>query len=217
MSRRGAATFLLPLAGEEPAPDSIRGGPASGTRQSASLAEWSIAAAALLLAALTFGRDYETVVLLATLAAAPLVAWVIAQDLRSFTIADGAIVSLAILALAVRVAARDSAIAIALDVLLTGGVLLAFREIYFRRRGFDGLGLGDVKLAAAGGLLVGAQAFAVALLAASLVALAGVAALHLVARDRVALAGRKLAFGALLAPAIYIVWLAQALPFLRGP
>ena len=170
-----------------------------------------------MLAALTFNRGYEIVVLATTLATIPLVAWIVVQDLRSFTIPDGAIVALAALALAVRVAAHDPALAIGLDVLLTGGVLLAFREIYFRRRGFDGLGLGDVKLAAAGGLLVGAQAFAFALLGASLLALAGVAALHVMARGRVALAGRKLAFGALLAPAIHLAWLSQALPFLQGP
>lgn len=178
--------------------------------------EWTVALAALALAALTVSRGYEIVVLTATLAAIPLVAWIIAQDLRSFTIPDGAVVALAALALAVRVAAHDSALLIVLDVLMTGGVLFAFREIYFCRRGFDGLGLGDVKLAGAGGLLVGAQAFAVALLGASLIALAGVTVLHLVARDRVALASRKLAFGVMLAPAIYLAWLAQALPFLQG-
>ncbi len=199
----GASSSLLPVAGEK--------------RDWRPALEGAVAAATVLLAALTFNRGYEIVVLATTLAAIALVAWIVVQDLRSFTIPDGAIVAMAALALDVRVAAHDPALAIGLDVLLTGGVLLAFREIYFRRRGFDGLGLGDVKLAAAGGLLVGAQAFAFALLGASLLALAGVAALHVMARGRVALAGRKLAFGALLAPAIYLAWLSQALPFLQGP
>ena len=180
--------------------------------------EWLVAALVATLAALTLGHSYESTTLVATLAAAPLVAWVVVQDVRSFTIADGAVVALAALALAVRVAAGDSVLLIGLDVALSGGVLLAFRELYFRRRGFDGLGLGDVKLAAAGGLLVGAVAFAWALLAASLLALGVVAVAFLVARLRgiaAPLAGRKLAFGAALAPALYLAWLAQAIPLLR--
>ncbi len=36
-------------------------------------------------------------------------------------------------------------------VAVCGGVFLAVRELFFRLRGIDGLGLGDVKLAAAGG------------------------------------------------------------------
>ena len=190
---------LLPLAGD--------GGPAKRGRM---IAEWSVALAALALVALTLGQSWETVVVAATLAAPPLVVWIVVQDLRSFTIADGAVVALALLALATRLAAGDSALLVALDVLLSGGVLLAFREIYYRRRGIDGLGLGDVKLAAAGGLLVGASAFAWALLAASLVGLVVVA----LARGRAA--PKKLAFGAVLAPAIYVAWLAQALPILQG-
>ena len=197
---------LLPRAGD--------GGPAKRGRM---IAEWAVALAALALVALTLGQSWETVVVAATLAAPPLVVWIVVQDLRSFTIADGAVVALALLALATRLAAGDSALLVALDVLLSGGVLLAFREIYFRRRGIDGLGLGDVKLAAAGGLLVGASAFAWALLAASLLALAAFAILHLATRGRGPFAApKKLAFGAVLAPAIYVAWLVQALPFLQG-
>ncbi len=186
----------------------------SGTRKN--LAEWSAALAALVLAALSLGRSYESVALAVTLAATPLVVWIAAQDLRSFTIPDGAVVALAALALAARVAAQDPALMIGLDLLLTGGVLLAFREVYFRRRGFDGLGLGDVKLAAAGGLLVGAVAFAWALLAASLLAIAAVGIAHLRARRVGGIATGRLAFGAFLAPAIFGAWLLQALPFLQG-
>ena len=138
------------------------------------------------------------------------------QDLRTLTIPDGAVVALAALALASRVAAHDPMLALVLDMLLTGGVLLAFREAYFRRRGFDGLGLGDVKLAAAGGLLVGAVAFAWVLLAASLLAIAAVGIVRLRARADLGAATGKLAFGAFLAPAIYVAWLWQALPFLQG-
>ena len=187
----------------------------------ASIAEWSVAFIALVVSALTLGHDYESVVPVTTFVAAPLVIWIVAQDLRSFTIADGAVIALAALALAARLAAGDPALLVGLDVLLSGGVLLAFREIYYRRRGVDGLGLGDVKLAAAGGLLVGAVAFAWALLGASLLGIAALGLQHLATRGRTQpatqkLATQKLAFGALLAPAIYAAWLVEALPFLQG-
>ena len=48
--------------------------------------------------------------------------------------------------------------------LLCGGALYLLREGFFRLRGVDGLGLGDVKLGAAGGLWLGWEFFAVAVL-----------------------------------------------------
>ncbi len=192
--------------------------PAFASNLYATLAEWSVVVLAVAVASFEIGHGYQAAVIVTTVAIAPLVVWIVAQDLMTFTIADGAVVALAVLALATRVVAGDPAILLALDVLLSGGVLLAFREIYYRRRGFDGLGLGDVKLAAAGGLLVGAGAFAWALLGASLLALLGVAIVYGIARTRHRSidfeAYRKLAFGALLAPALYAAWIVQALPIL---
>ena len=140
-----------------------------------------------------------------------LVAWIVVQDLRTYTIADGAVVALSPCSPLAVASSRPHDPAL-LDRARrgpdSGGVLLAFREIYYRRRGVDGLGLGDVKLAAAGGLLVGAQTFAWALLAASLV---GARRRRRSSSDdaRTRGAGRpqKLAFGAVLAPAIYVAWL----------
>lgn len=144
------------------------------------------------------------------------IAW---QDLTDFTIPDSATLALAGLGLAWRLAvageAGESVAAeitlIGLDVLLCGGALLALREIYFRRRGHDGIGLGDVKLAAAGGLLVGTGGFAWCLFGASLLGI-----LLLLGRRALATPGgtpeARLAFGAVLAPALALGWLVAALP-----
>ena len=191
-------------------------GPSPSTIRSC--AEWGAAILSLALAALLLDRPYEEGVLVTAVAVSALVVWIVVQDVWTFTIADGAIAALSLLAVALRRSGGDDALTLALDVLLTGGVLLAFREIYFRRRGVDGLGLGDVKLAAAGGLLVGAVAFAWALLAASLIAIGTVVTVRLVARAqrRGASFGDtgRLAFGAFLAPALLAVFLAQQLPVL---
>lgn len=85
--------------------------------------------------------------------------------------------------------------------------LAGMAHLYFHTRGFDGLGLGDAKLFAAGGAWIGWLGLPFALL------LAASAALALVAAQRVA--GRavrahdRLAFGPFLAVGIMIVWLVQ--------
>ncbi|UOM34665.1 prepilin peptidase [Acuticoccus sp. I52.16.1] len=146
------------------------------------------------------------------LAVAALCALVAVVDARTFTIPDGAVAALAGLAVVLRWAAglatgQGTATllpVLALDLALSAGALWAVREVFYRRRGVDVLGFGDVKLAGAAGLLVGAAGFAAALLAASL--------LGLVIAGGMALAGRrvdrstKLPFGALLAPAVFAVW-----------
>lgn len=144
------------------------------------------------------------------------IAW---QDLTDFTIPDSATLALAGLGLAWRLAAaRDAGggmaaelTLIGLDGILCGGALLALREVYFRRRGHDGIGLGDVKLAAAGGLLVGTGGFAWCLFGASFIGI-----LLLVGRRALAAPGgtpeERLAFGAVLAPALALGWLVAAIP-----
>jgi leader peptidase (prepilin peptidase)/N-methyltransferase len=98
----------------------------------------------------------------------------------------------------------SSALAAGLGGLLCGGALLALREGFFRVRGIDGLGLGDVKLAAAGGIWVGWQLFAFALLLAALGALA-VIGLWSVAKGPWQRTNR-IPFAAYLAPAVWAVW-----------
>jgi leader peptidase (prepilin peptidase)/N-methyltransferase len=97
-----------------------------------------------------------------------------------------------------------SAVAAVLGALLCGGSLLALREGFFRLRGVDGLGLGDVKLAAAGGIWVGWQLFAVAVLLAALGALATIG-FWSIAKGPWQRTSR-IPFAAYLAPAIWLVW-----------
>ncbi|MGA0532419.1 prepilin peptidase [Hansschlegelia sp. KR7-227] len=146
----------------------------------------------------------------APLGLAVVVGWIMWRDARDFVIPDGAAVALAALAFAARLSADgysiDAALSAAADGALCGGALWIVREAYFRLRGHDGLGFGDVKLAAAAGVLVGAYGFALALLAASLAGL-GVAAL------RARRPGERLPLGALLAPAVLAVWAAGLAAF----
>ena len=104
--------------------------------------------------------------------------------------------------------------AAALDALLRGmalgGVLYLVRILYRRFRARDGLGLGDVKLAAAGGLWVGWTMLPVVIEIAALSALA----IFLVAprlRGQQAHWDERLPFGSFLAPAFWVAWLIQTL------
>lgn len=148
------------------------------------------------------------------------IAW---QDLATFTISDVAVVALGALGLAARGAEAAAfglppltALGFAtLDGILCGAAFLAVREGFYRWRGHDGLGFGDVKLALAGGILVGTEGFAWTVLAASLGGLA--VALWPRGGGEESPEPRKLAYGALLAPCLWLVWLLSAgLPQLRA-
>lgn len=97
-----------------------------------------------------------------------------------------------------------------LHMLLCGGAFLLVREAFYRLNGVDGIGLGDVKLAAVGGIWLGWELFAIAVLLSSVGALGFVAA-------RTAIEGawprsRRIPFALYLAPAIWITWfLGQAM------
>lgn len=91
-----------------------------------------------------------------------------------------------------------------------GGVLLAVRMIYKRVRAREGLGLGDVKLAGAGGVWIGWTMLPIVI---EIAALSALATFLLAPR----LTGRapswdaRMPFGAFLAPAIWAAWLIQSL------
>ncbi len=93
---------------------------------------------------------------------------------------------------------------------IAGGGLLLIRVVYRRLRGFDGLGLGDVKLAAAGGAWTGLQGVSLFLLVACLSATVLVLIAKLRNPDSID-RHTPLPFGAFLAPAIWLVWLGQNL------
>lgn len=92
---------------------------------------------------------------------------------------------------------------------LGGTAFWLVREAYWRWRGREGLGLGDVKLAAAGGAWVGWEHLADVVLLAAAGALSFAIALAVVRRGRLS-GGERIPFGAFLAPAIWIVWCLRA-------
>ena len=187
--------------------------------------EWAVPVLSTVLAVaiLHAAPDGPLPLALAAAATGALVVWIVWQDLATFTISDAALAAVAAIGFACRWSRAmgdgespwRALAAFGIDVVLCGGTLLVFREAYYRLKGVDGLGLGDVKLAAAGALLVGGVGFSWALFAASLAGLAAVAASRLIRPRRAR--GDRLAFGALLAPALWGVWLIeQALPRLIG-
>ena len=188
------------------------------------LLEWSPAAAAFVLgcALARQGFDEWFAAILAIAAISALCLWVAWQDLLHFTISDSAVMSIVFLAIGARWgqfaeaggAPLNATFVITADLLLPGAFMFLIRECFFRLKGYDGLGLGDVKLALAGGALAGAVGFCWALFAASALSLAFVAA-------RAALVGPlsaqdKLAFGAALAPAVWTVWVMEQWPLLTS-
>lgn len=149
------------------------------------------------------------------------IAW---QDLATFTISDVAVLALGVLGLAARFSEAAflglpplTILGLAvLDGLLCGAAFLLVREGFYRWRGYDGLGFGDVKLALAGGILVGTEGFAWTVLAASLGGI--VAALWLRGRTKGSPDPTKLAYGALLAPCLWLVCLLSVgLPQIQAP
>lgn len=93
----------------------------------------------------------------------------------------------------------------AIGAFLGGAALWLVREAYARLRGCEGLGLGDVKLAAAGGAWTGWDDLAGVILLASAAALSFVIVRAIIRRE--SLSGtERVAFGAFLAPSIWVVW-----------
>jgi leader peptidase (prepilin peptidase) / N-methyltransferase len=136
------------------------------------------------------------------------VLFVAATDLARFEIPDLANCAIFLLGIGWVVSSGLYSHAI-LDALLRAAVAAAVLEtvriLYWRLRGIEGLGMGDVKLAAAGAPWLPWSHLQVALLIAVCAALLVVAGRALIARDglNVRLA---LPFGAFLAPAVWVVW-----------
>jgi leader peptidase (prepilin peptidase)/N-methyltransferase len=95
--------------------------------------------------------------------------------------------------------------------MLAGGVgLWLVRAVYYRVRGREGLGLGDVKLAAVAGAWIGWQSLSDVILLAAALALSLVIGLALV-RGRELSAAARIPFGCFLAPSIWLVWVLAAM------
>jgi leader peptidase (prepilin peptidase)/N-methyltransferase len=91
-----------------------------------------------------------------------------------------------------------------------GGVLYAIRHVYAMSRGREGLGLGDVKLAAAAGAWTGIAGLSHVLLLACVMALGSVLLMHAL-RLKALRGATAVPFGVFLAPAIWLVWCLAAL------
>ena len=147
-----------------------------------------------------------SVIVMTGLMLATMTGWIVWQDVTDFTIPDEPLLVIGMLGMALRMSTADRIVGevlpILLDAGLCGGALLAVREGYYRWKGVDGLGFADVKLAAAGGVLVGTANFALALLSASALGLAMVLVLLWGKPERRI---DRLPFGAWLAPACAIV------------
>lgn len=87
---------------------------------------------------------------------------------------------------------------------------LTVREAYYRIRGREGIGLGDVKLAGVAGAWLGWTMMPIAVELAALVALA-VYALYRLIDGRPLRATGRLPFGLFLAPAIWLCWLLETM------
>ena len=91
---------------------------------------------------------------------------------------------------------------------LSAGLLLAVRIVYRMLRHFEGLGLGDVKLAGAGATWLSWSNITLTLLVAAIAAIMLVIVGSLIRRDKM-LAPTVIPFGAFFAPAIWVGWFAQ--------
>jgi leader peptidase (prepilin peptidase)/N-methyltransferase len=87
-----------------------------------------------------------------------------------------------------------------------GGSFYVLRAAYSRLRGFEGLGMGDVKLAAAAGAWVGLEGLPMVLILATTGAVAAVLFAQARGTDQAISRTTPIPFGSFLAPALWFVW-----------
>ena len=176
---------------------------------------WSLAAAAIsalvgAIAGASLAGPYH---LAASIFLAGLMGTIAFVDFREFRVPDAlnlpaAVGGLVLSALDARWLAIDMLPALGsavLSMLVCGGIFLMLREAFFRLRGYEGLGFGDVKLAATGGVWLGWQDFPLAVLVAAIGAIALVAVATVAGRAAWS-RERKIPFATFLAPAIWGCW-----------
>ncbi len=94
--------------------------------------------------------------------------------------------------------------------LFAGGALFLIRAAYLRSRGIEGLGLGDVKLAATAGAWVGLEMLSITCLLATFGALAAVAIKSATSGDAMNMK-TAVPFGSFIALAVLATWTAKVL------
>jgi leader peptidase (prepilin peptidase) / N-methyltransferase len=137
-----------------------------------------------------------------------------AADWRSYVIPDELNIAAFILALAAAASQGESAVdaitLAAVRALVLSIAFLGLRYAYRTLRTRDGIGLGDVKLAAVAGAWLGWQTIPVAVELAALAALAAYIA-HRCLSGRPLQSTHRLPFGLFFAPAIWLGWLLDTL------
>ena len=136
-------------------------------------------------------------------------------DLDRYIIPDAAVLAMVLLGLGLAVLEGDGGRMVAvgdaaLRAVVMGAAFYLLRAAYRWRSGLDGLGLGDVKLAAAAGpwLMWSTLPFAVAVAAVAALITIGVRAT--LRRERIHLK-QELPFGAFLAPAVWMSFMIERL------
>jgi leader peptidase (prepilin peptidase)/N-methyltransferase len=132
------------------------------------------------------GVDYRQMIIPDELNASALLAGLVAAGLKSPTSPFNAIVEAVVRAITMF------------------AVFFVFRSLYRRLRGVDGMGLGDVKLAAAAGAWLDWSQLPIAVDIAALSALAGALFARLGGREFTMTA--RVPFGLFLAPSIWLCW-----------
>jgi len=149
-----------------------------------------------------------------------LMAMIVLTDLRCFTVPD--VLSLPAIPLGLLANALLAPDGIGTEAVVDGlsgavigaSVLFLLRAAYFRLRGIEGLGLGDVKLAGVAGAWLGPAALAPVCL---LAALAAFICLGIMAafRSKDGIHARlPVPFGGFIAPSIFVIWMGDLLGIL---
>jgi leader peptidase (prepilin peptidase)/N-methyltransferase len=174
----------------------------------------AIVIASLAAATAAWASLFSPADILACAILAGLMAVVAVEDLQSFQVLDVVVALTALSGAAWHLSdawltgaslATTTAM-LGLHVAICGGAFLLVREGYYRLKGVDGLGLGDVKLAFAAGTWIAWDMFATATLLASTAALTIVGVT--IVRHGTWSPDRRIPLAASLAPAIWIVWFA---------
>jgi leader peptidase (prepilin peptidase)/N-methyltransferase len=168
----------------------------------------AVAAAMLSIAAVPGARGW----LGASLAAA--MAGIAFVDARRFVIPDELVLASLVLGLVHAAVAGSYEIGVALPIAALRGavmaaVFLAVRVAYRRFRGREGMGWGDIKLAAVAGVWLDWTTLPLAVEIAALAGISFYVVRQFVLKRSLSLAGR-LPFGLFLAPAIWLCWLLEA-------
>jgi leader peptidase (prepilin peptidase)/N-methyltransferase len=176
------------------------------------LIAWSLVVGLVVLLARLHGFPAEPEALLSSFYLLTVLAAVCAIDARYGVIPDSIVAALAVGGLLQHIQGGASEIWQSLvEALILFGLAWAFQAIYRAIRGFDGLGFGDVKFAAAAVLWIGIAAIPGLLLIAVVSAFASLLVLKC---DGTALdCNRAIPFGPHLAIGLWLSWIAGIIPY----